>query len=88
MSVTASVIDDTLLMADASPSGGTTFERRDVEVLVTGAKDAEQAKSEAIWRARQDADGEGVSVTFHTTEGPDWAGNYIVRVTTEATRYW
>ncbi len=88
MPVSALITDDKLLRMDASPSGGTTFERHEITCLVTGAADKAAAEKEAKWRSYRDADGYVERQRHLYTSDPDWAGNYLVTYEVETTREW
>lgn len=83
----ATIIDEEVLREDRYGEGSSNF-LREVEVLVTGAKDAAAAEREADWRARFEADGEVQHVSHVRTEGPLSKGEFLVTLTVEALRYW
>lgn len=86
MSVTAKVIDETLL--SESGSGGTTWETNEVEVIVRGVTDPAKAVWEAKWRARMDANGEVESIEHVRTEGPMNDGHFLVTLVIRTQRSW
>lgn len=81
----ARIIDETEVSRVSNPGSDRVV--TDVEVAVVDAPDGPAARREAEWHARQEADGEVVSLDYHSTEGPLTDGSYVVRLTVETLRY-
>lgn len=70
--VNAYIVDEVIKSDSSSPSGGTSYIDKDVNVHVSDAPDRETAVREAQWRTWRDADGEiEGGPTLVGVQGPD-----------------
>lgn len=88
----AYIVDEVINSDHTSPTGGSSYIDKDVNVHVTDKPDREAAIREAYWVTRQDADGEiEAGPTLRGVQGEKEGldpGTWLITHNVRTIRYW